>query len=286
MHYPNEQKTELYPFVHEFLDILNIPTEDIVLVNKDTCYDSLYISTSYTHDEDSNLPPRKEIYSFYQDIVKLGQARDSNSIQTPSKIYVSRRTHLHNDFRNIGTNYTTRRKCVNEDTLVAQLVEAGYTEVFSEKLTTIEKINYFANATHVVGAIGGGISNVLFSKPTTKLEAIVSPTFLEVNQRFKYSLNGVDVFYNLNTEHVEPGEFKRYMRIKVPAEKIIGEIEEVYANDTLLIAYTPINSSMTGWNAQNKYQHKIVAQNTVEKLDNGLNSAWRIKTIKTIKNIN
>ena len=128
----------------------------------------------------------------------------------------------------------------------------------------------------MVGAIGGGISNVLFSPPTTKLEAIVSPTFLEVNHRFKYSLEGVDVAYNENTEHTEHGQFKRYMRVKSQDGKIIGEIEEIYENDNkILISYTP-DSSTTGWNAQNNYQQIKLNMNEVDRLDQGLNSAWRL----------
>ena len=271
MQYPNEQKQNFYPFVIEFLEILNITNTDIVLVDKHTQYETVYISTSYTHDIDSNLPPRKEIYKFYQEIVKKTQAQHSD---TPKKIYVSRRTHLHNDFSNIGTNYTTRRHMVNEDALVEKLRMNGYTEVFTEKLTTVEKIIYFANATHITGAIGGGISNVLFSPPTTILEAIISPTFLDVNQRFKYSLDCVAVKYNMQTEHIEKTEFKTYMRVKTKDGKIIGEIEKIYDNK-LLISYT-LDASNTGWNAQNTYNQIELIMNEVVPLDKGLNSPWRL----------
>jgi hypothetical protein len=57
---------------------------------------------------------------------------------------------------------------------------------------------YFSNATHIIGAIDCGISNVLFSPKNTKLEAIVSPTFLNVNMRFKYSLDNIDVYLVLH----------------------------------------------------------------------------------------
>jgi|688.fasta_scaffold79452_5 capsular polysaccharide biosynthesis protein len=271
MQYPNDQKISFYPFVLEFLDILGIHQDDIIIVNDTTNYTEIYISTSYTHDIDSNLPPRKEIYEFYQHIVDIVKQKVAH-IETPKKIYVSRRTWLHNDFSNIGTNYTTRRKLVNEDELVEHLQEEGYTEIFTEKMTTIEKILYFANATHVVGAIGGGISNVLFSPKSTKLEAIVSPTFLDVNTRFKYSLNCVDVSYNTNTEHVEKTEFKTYMRVKTKDGKF-GEIGKIYDNK-LIISYT--DGSNTGWNAQNTYQQIELNMKDVEKLDNGLNSSWII----------
>ena len=274
MQYPNEQKTSFYPFVLEFLDILNIKNQDIIIVDDNTSYKEIYISTSYTHDIDSNLPPRKEIYDFYQNMVSIVKEKISlKNIETPKKIYISRRTWLHNNFSNIGTNYTTRRRLVNEDELVEKLIREGFIEVFTENLTTIEKILYFANATHVVGAIGGGISNVLFSPKSTKLDALVSPTFLDVNERFKYSLDCVDVSYNTNTEHLEKTSFKTYMRVKTKDEKTIGEIEKIYDNK-LLISYT--DGSNTGWNAQNTYKQIELNMEDVEKLDNGLNSPWKI----------
>jgi capsular polysaccharide biosynthesis protein len=276
MQYPNEQKKSFYPFINEFLEILNILKEDIILVNENTLYSEIYVSTSYTHDIDSNLPPRKEIYDFFQNIVSIVKNKYSyTNVSTPQKIYVSRRTWLHNDFSNIGTNYTTRRKLINEDELVQKLEKEGFTEVFTENLTTIEKILYFANATHVVGAIGGGISNVLFSPKATKLEAIVSPTFLDVNFRFKYSLDCVDVNYNFNTDHIEKTEFKTYMRVKTKDGSIVGEIEKIYDNK-LLVSYT--DGSNTGWNAQNKYKQVELNMEDVERLDNGLNSPWRTKS--------
>jgi capsular polysaccharide biosynthesis protein len=273
MQYPNEQKPDFYPFVLEFLEILNIFKNDIIIADEYTKYKEIYISNSYTHDIDSNLPPRQEIYKFYQDIFLLVKEKHDKNIITPKKIYVSRRTWIHNDFSNIGTNYTTRRKLVNEDELVEILKLKGYEEVFTEKLSTIEKIFYFANATHVVGAIGGGISNVLFSPKSTKLEALISPTFLDVNKRFKYSLDCVDVHYNINSKHVEEGEFKTYMRVKSKDGIIVGEIEKIYDNK-LLVSYT--DGSNTGWNSQNKYKQIELEMKDVEKLDNGLNSPWII----------
>jgi len=272
MQYPNQSKTSFYPFVVEFLNILGINESDILITNDHTIYKDVYISNSYTHDIDSNLPPRKEIYNFYKDIVNRVKTKFTID-ETPKKIYVSRRTWLHNNFSNIGTNYTTRRKMVNEDELVEKLKKEGFVELFTENLTTIEKILYFSNATHVTGAIGGGISNVLFSPKETVLEAIVSPTFLDVNLRFKYSLDCVDVYYNYNTEHVETGKFKTYMRVKTIDNKIIGEIEKIY-DDKLLVSYT--KEFNVGWNFESKYDKIELNMNEVERMDNGLNSPWYI----------
>ena len=271
MQLPNPQKKEMYRFVLEFLQILNITKEDIVLANIETEYSDIYISTSYTHDIDSNLPPRKEIFDLYKNIVDIVNKKHNNK-STPPKLYISRRTWLHNDFSNIGTNYTTRRKLINEDELVDKLVNDGYQEVFAEKLSTVEKIQYFSNATHIMGAIGGGLANVLFSPNKTKLKAIVSPTFLDVNKRFKFCLDCVDVDYDMRTNHIEDTEFKTYMRVKTKDGKIVGEIEKIYGNK-LLVSYT--DGSNTGWNSQSKYKKIELAIDNVEKLDNGLNSPWK-----------
>jgi len=272
MQYPNPQKKEMYRFVIEFLEILNITKNDIIIADKNTNYNEIYISTSYTHDIDSNFPPRKEIFDFYKQIVNIVN-KNYKPIKTPKKIYISRRTWLHNDFSNIGTNYTTRRRLVNEDELVDKLVKKGYKEIFAEKLTTIEKIQYFSNATHVIGAIGGGLANVLFSKKDTKLKAIISPTFLDVNNRFKFCLDCVDVEYDMRTKHVENTEFKTYMRVKTLDGLIVGEIEKIHDNK-ILVSYT--DGSNTGWNSQSKYKKIELNINNVEKLDEGLNSPWKL----------
>jgi hypothetical protein len=96
-----------------------------------------------------------------------------------------------------------------------------------------------------------------------------------VNKRFKYSLDCVDVTYNNNTEHTEKGEFKIYMRVKTKNGKIIGEIIEKIYDNKLLISYTS-DSSNIGWNSQNIYKQIEIDMKDVIKLDNGLNSPWRL----------
>ena len=271
MSYPNSSKKSHYNFVTEFLSILGINENDILLINKETIYNEVYVSTSYTHGVDSNKPPRREIYSFYNTIT----SQVNDLVKYPKKIYVSRRSWLHGDFNNIGTNYTTRRKMSNEDELIDFLRDNGYVEVFTEKLTTVEKINMFKQATHVIGAIGGGISNVLFSNKNVKLIAIASPTFLDVNKRFVYSLNHVNLSVFNETEHVEKTDLKKYMRVK--AGDIVGEITQVL-NDEVIISY--LNEFVAGWNNELLYKKITVKNELCEKLDNGLNSEWMVNLEK------
>jgi capsular polysaccharide biosynthesis protein len=268
MNYSNKSMDNFYLFVKEFLEILNIRNEDIIIVNDKTLYTEIYISTSYTHDFNSNLPPRKEIYSFYKEIVRIVNNKyDKKNL--PKNIYVSRRTWIHNDLTNIGTNYTTRRKLINENELVDFLNKNGYVEIFTETLSTIDKILLFSNVKNIVGAIGGGICNVLFSNKETKLTALVSPTFLDINQRFKFSLEKVNTTYFMDTKHSETDYWKKYMRVKT--NDIIGEIEEVYV-DSLLVTYT--DEFVAGWNFNIQLKNKLVKKENCQKLDNGLNSSW------------
>ena len=267
-------KSHFYRFVKEFLDLLNISDDDIIIVDKNTEYRKVFISSSYTHEYDSNKPPRKEIFELYKSLY--------NNIKSekdlPKKIYISRRTWLNNDTSNIGTNYTTRRKLVNEDELVDYLQNNGYHEVFTENYTTIEKIILFKNCEVVIGAIGGGLCNVLFSD-NTKLISLCSPGFLDVNERFKYSFSNVETIYFDKTSHYETTEFKTNMRVKY--DKIIGEISEINGN-MLTIIYT--ETPISGWNNDSEYKSITINKEECVPLDNGLNSPWQLD-MKELKKI-
>jgi capsular polysaccharide biosynthesis protein len=276
MYYSHGDK--FYKFVTEFLEILKIDSSDIVILNKDTVYSHVYISSTYTYGPDPKQQPREEIYDLYKEIVENVKELKIEK-QFPKKFYISRRTWIHNDFSNIGTNYTTRRKCENENELVDLLKSQGYEEVFTEKLSTVDKILLFNNAESIVGAIGVGIVNVLFSKQLCKLITLVSPTFLDVNYRFTYSLNKVNTYYFLDTKHTESNEFKQFMRVQ--SENVVGEIEEVL-NDEVLVKYS--DEKITGWNASITYKTILLKKEKCKKLDNGLNCSWSLN-LETLKNI-
>ena len=44
----------------------------------------------------------------------------------PKLVYISRRTWINKDKSNIGTDYTNRRKMMNEDLLVEELTKLGF----------------------------------------------------------------------------------------------------------------------------------------------------------------
>lgn len=276
MYYSHENT--FYKFVKEFLSLLDINDEDIVILDREIVYNTTYISSSYTYGTDPKQSPREEIYDLYSSIVQRVVSMNIDHT-LPKKFYISRRSWIHNDFSNIGTNYTTRRKCENENELVDLLKSHGYEEVFTEQLSTINKILLFYNAESIVGAIGGGIVNVLFSKLSCKLITLVSPTFLDVNYRFIYSLNKINTSYFNDTVHTETDEFKRYMRIQ--SDNILGEIEEVF-DEEVLVKYS--DQKVTGWNSNVTYKTVKLKKEKCKKLDNGLNCSWSLN-LETLKNI-
>jgi hypothetical protein len=169
----------------------------------------------------------------------------------------------------MGTNYTTRRKLECEDDLVEALSRENIKEVFTENMSTIEKIVTFNNAELVIGAIGGGLCNVLFGSDKLNLLCLVSPTFLEVNYRFKYCFDKVKCFYFEDTWHTEEGLWKKWMRVK--SENIVGEVEEV-EEDYLTIAYT--DKAVAGWNSEMELKKIKINKDLCTPLDKGLNSSW------------
>ena len=119
------------------------------------------------------------------------------------KIYVSRRTWTQPKSDNIGTDYTAERMCVNEDDVVELLRSYGFEEIFCENLSMEEKISVFRSAESVVGPIGGGMSNVLFCKPDTKVISLNSPEFFDINKRLEYALTHTDIYMFNDTKFVD-----------------------------------------------------------------------------------
>lgn len=264
----SHDKNNFYKFNYEFFELCGLKIEDFIFIEKKVKYKEIYISDSYTYGKNPNIEPRGEVYEFLMSLVSENK---ESFKKTPKKIYISRRSHIHNDLTNIGTNYTERRKMINESELVSYLKSLGFIEVFTETMSTIEKINIFKNAEIVVGPIGGGLCNVLFSPKKTKVIPIISPTFLDVNERFKYCFKNTDTQYFFNTYHNEKSFFKKNMRVKY--KNIIGEITKIIG-DNVEIIYS--ENLISGWSKDYSYKEIIVPADEITKLDNGINSEWLI----------
>jgi len=289
VNYPNKDKNEFYRFNTDFLYKL-INQKDIIIHNKNNIYKSIFISTSLTHGGLSNKPPRNEIFEIYK---KLKRNINIHNIDEKYKniknIYISRRTRLNDDKSNIGTDYTSRRKMVNETELVEELKKYEFEEIFAENLNSDEKIYLFSNAEKIIGSIGGGVANLLFSNKNTKSYIIISPYFLDINYRFKYSLDNTDIQYFDNTEVVKKdnSKYSNYVRVKIINKESlyynkIGEIID-FENNLYKIALS--NNDVAGFNNKIKFEEILFEEKDFTAIDKGLNSPYYFNYSTLLKNI-
>ena len=261
----------LYPFVTDTLALLGILPSDILRATEQTLYATILVPSSPTHEGHSNEPPHPSVWSVYRRMVEVAGPPPP---ELPRKIYVSRRSWIHGDTSNIGTNYTTRRKLLCEDELVAALETKGYTEVFCETMTMAEKIQMFATATHVVGAIGGGLCNLVFANPECKVVCIGSPDFERINRRFLFTMDHTQVTMIRDTQSTS----MLYRRAKVGDQ--IGEVT-AEDGDRLTLA---LGNGVT-WTDGEACATIVVSKSDVTFLDEGLNSPWTVDVLKCMDRI-
>lgn len=271
VNYPNPSKKGFYRFNIELLELLGITKSDLLFISSDTLYQELYVSETLTYRD----TPDPRVFDIYDELVNKVKQLKPN-FNSPEKFYVSRRTWLSGDTSNIGTNYTTRRQLVNETELVTYLISKGYTEVFTENLSTVDKILTFNQAKSFIGAVGGGLANCLFCNNSTKVIAIASPGILDTNARLKVCFERANVTYFTDTENTEQGNWKLNMRVKT-CDHLIGEIREIYEND-LLLAFS--GAKVAGWNNDTVFNLVKVPKSYCQPLDSGLNSAWSLNLEK------
>lgn len=276
VNYPNKFKKDFYKFNIEFLEKI-VAINDLIIHDDNNIYSEIFVSSSLTHGGYSNNPPRPEINKIYN-IIK---SKIKINIDIPKKVYISRRTWLNSDKSNIGTDYTTRRKMINEDELVEKLIQNGFTEIFAENLSTDEKINLFSNAVIIIGSIGGGMANLLFSSKKTKAIVLITPYFLDINYRFRFSLENANLIYFQNIQtYKENNEIPLFCRIKTKINNMIGEIIGYNKNKYLI---NLSNNDVAGFNNLIEYNQIELDKTEFELLDNGLNSPYEVCTDNLFK---
>lgn len=290
MNYIDENRSDHLQYIKEALQLLGVNSSDIIIHNSNNKYETVYLSSSLTHNGLSNSPPRDEIFEIYDLMIENAwkQSEDIN-FQLYDKIYISRRTSTgKSNIQNIGTNYTNRRRLMNEDELVDTLEKCGFKEIFGENYTFLEKVILFNSAKEVIGAIGGTIINTIFCKSDCKIMALVSPDFLRVNGRIKYPLLKKNIIYFENTSlTMDNKKYKNYsdnVRVKIKNSNKIGEIESYdKKSDSYKIKLN--NGRDVGWRENKIYNIIVVSHDQLEPLDYGINSPWYVNIYNLIKNI-
>lgn len=260
-----------------------VSVDDIIYHEESNYYKKVYISSSLTHGGFSNNPPRKEINKIY-DILKnnIEMNNVNKNLINKKRLYISRRTWINNDTSNIGTNYTTRRKMINEDEFVNNLKKYDIDEIFTENINIDEKIYIFTNAELIIGSIGGGMANLIFSNYNVKSIIIVTPYFLDINYRFKYSLEKSNYIYFYDTstyKEYEKQKYSLYCRVEILKTKRIGEIDSYnFLNGLYLIKLS--NNDVAGFSLDKNFEKAYYREEEFRPLDFGLNSPYIVDIYK------
>jgi capsular polysaccharide biosynthesis protein len=73
---------------------------------------------------------------------------------------------------------TSRRRIANEDELITMLSGHGFEIVHPETLTVRDQIDLFSRASHIVGATGAGMTNMLFASPGSLVVTLYNKYFV------------------------------------------------------------------------------------------------------------
>lgn len=266
------QGHKLLPFQEQTFRVLGLNPDTFEYAEEGVEYGTLYIASSLTHGQTadgrktSNLPPSYEATAIWRRLVQAAHG------SLRGKYYISRRSWVHGLTDNIGTNYTTRRRCLNEDAVVALCERYGYKEIFCELMSMEEKIALFASASHIAGFIGGGLANLLFSGPGVKVACIETPEFLRINERFSYLMDHTDITYLQATRLANhEGPWPLFCRVCVKATGLIGEIEGWHSGSYIVKVS---NNDVAGFALNADFAKQTFRPDELEPLDGGLNSPF------------
>lgn len=251
-------------FVKDLL--LSLGIHSFEFGSQNVLYKKLFVGSSLTHGGYSNEGPSPCASIIWNSL------KGSSADPFPKRFYISRRSWIHGKTENMGTNYTLRRRCMNEDAVVNLLRQYKIEEVFTELLTTSQKVKLFKEAELVVGVIGGGMCNLLFAPTNTKALCIVTPCFLEINERFKYSMNHTNILYSYSSSlELFEGKYSLYSRVTIKKTGIIGEVEGY--NEKKVVVRVSRND-VAGFSQDFPYETNEFEEDELEALDNGLNSPY------------
>jgi capsular polysaccharide biosynthesis protein/tetratricopeptide (TPR) repeat protein len=78
----------------------------------------------------------------------------------------------------VSRSGTLRRRIANEEQLQAMLLACGFEVVRPEELTVREQIDLFSRASHIIGASGAGLTNMLFAPPGAQVVTLYNKYFV------------------------------------------------------------------------------------------------------------
>ncbi|WP_160726186.1 glycosyltransferase family 61 protein [Bacillus sp. USDA818B3_A] len=150
-------------FQTETLDLLGIDQSKIIMVTENTNLqaEKLYIPSlpGYTGHMG------KWTVDYLRNELMIQALKKSRSGSMPKRIYICR-------------GKAQSRKVTNEPELISLLKKYDITPVYLEKMTVADQVRLFHEAEVIIGPHGGGLTNLAFCSPKTKVLEIFSPYYV------------------------------------------------------------------------------------------------------------
>jgi hypothetical protein len=185
---------------------MGVPAERIVHVDRPMICKEAYVVDSPI---DIRSFMTTDAWRTFERLATLG---DASSIDTPERIYVSRRG-------------ASRRHMLNEEEIEALFMRYGFTILHPEQLSIQDQVRLFSRARMIAGPRGSGLHNIVFSRPDTPLLLLTErrsvpaiDTFLmRADGTLAYAMGDVDagsasLAIHLRDFTVDPGLAERALR--------------------------------------------------------------------------
>jgi capsular polysaccharide biosynthesis protein len=160
---------ELVEYQKYHLKIFNIKENDIYITDKTKKY---IVEELILVDKEYNIDPIFSFSSIQDHALKkiIEKIVNNNIIKSSNKkIYVSRK------------DSTRSRILINENEIEQYLISKGYEIIVGSDYSGFELLNIYANAEIVVGPLGAGLLNTIFSLGEVRVIALTSPNYYEAH---------------------------------------------------------------------------------------------------------
>ena len=166
------------PFQQETLKILDIPTTKIIDTDKHQHIQATKLIVPSFPGCVAWMP--KWACDFLRTEF-LNLAETSDKID---RIYISRKQ-------------ANNRRIINEDEIIELLTKFGFQSVRLESMSVTEQASLLANAQIIISPHGGGLTNLVFCQPGTKVIEIFSPNYIYSCYWLISNLVGLEYYYLL-----------------------------------------------------------------------------------------
>jgi hypothetical protein len=202
------------------LQILGIQKKQILESQKykHLLADEIY-STSSIADDNSN-----NIFNWNINFIRktyLSAAQNRKSHFNYKKIYLDRgEGHLIKNIKNLYSLKDNYRLIINEDEIKSYLISKGFKIIKSQDLFFLDQVDLFNNLDCIISLHGAGLTNLIFSKPKTKVIEIRTENNIN---NFPYKLSKLLKlnYHSINLKTVYKTKATQNGLIFCPLQKIV-----------------------------------------------------------------